>query len=88
MKLADITKNEIKKFIVDVLKDNDLNDNDINDETVLVGENGIFFDSVDVLELIVELENKYKIKVKDNDIIKEKFRTFISFYQFVLENIK
>lgn len=84
-----IEKEELKRVLVDILKDTDINVdiNSINDDTILIGEDGLFYDSIDVLELIVELENRFKIKVKDNDIIKERFKTFSSFYQFVLENM-
>jgi acyl carrier protein len=78
-------KAQLKEFIVKTINDDDITVQDIKDETVLVGEEGIFFDSVDVLELIVELDNKYGIKIEDNDLIKEKFRTFKTFYDFVLE---
>ena len=81
-------KIEVKEFIIETIKDDDITVNDINDNTILVGENGIFFDSVDVLELIVELENKYGIKIQDNDLIKEKLKTFDSFYDFIQENKK
>lgn len=83
-----IDKNEVKKFIADVIKDDDIAPEDINDDTVLIGENGLFFDSVDVLELIVELENRYGIKIQDNDIIREKFKTFLTLYQFIEDNKK
>lgn len=79
-------KLEVKEFILKTIKDDDITINDINDNTILVGEDGIFFDSVDVLELIVELENNYGIKIQDNDLIKEKLRTFSSFYEFIQEN--
>jgi len=79
-------KLQIKEFIIGTIKDDDITINDINDDTILIGEDGIFFDSVDVLELIVELENKYGIKIQDNDLIRDKLRTFSSFYQFIQEN--
>ena len=82
------SKLEIKEFIINTIKDDDITINDINDNTILVGEDGVFFDSVDVLELIVELENKYGIKIQDNDLIKEKLKTFGSFYEFIQENKK
>ena len=49
---------------------------------------GVFFDSVDVLELIVELDNKFGIKVQDDDIIEEKLKTFQSFFDFIKEKQK
>jgi acyl carrier protein len=83
-----IDKSDVKKFLVDVLKDNEIEFDEIDDDTVLVGEDGVFYDSVDVLELIVALENKYKIKVNDNDIIRNHFKTFGTFYNFIAENKK
>ena len=73
---------------VEVIKDDDVDITSINDDTVLVGENGIFYDSVDVLELIVELENRFGIKIKDNDLIREKLKTFQTLFQFIKENKK
>lgn len=79
-------KLQVKEFLIGTIKDDDITIDDINDDTILIGEDGIFFDSVDVLELIVELENKYGIKIQDNDLIRDKLRTFSSFYQFIQEN--
>jgi acyl carrier protein len=83
-----LEKSQLKEFLIGTTNDDDITADEINDDTILVGENGIFFDSVDVLELIVELENKYGIKIEDNDLIKEKFRTFKTFYDFVSESKK
>jgi acyl carrier protein len=83
-----INKDEVKQFIVNILKDDDVTADKISDDSVLIGENGIFFDSVDVLELIVELENIYGIKVSDRELIQEKFKDFNSLYEFIIENKK
>jgi acyl carrier protein len=83
-----INKDEVKQFIVNILKDDDVTADKISDDSVLIGENGIFFDSVDVLELIVELENIYGIKVSDRELIQEKFKDFKSLYEFIIENKK
>jgi acyl carrier protein len=81
-------KSELKQLIIDVMKDSDLKIDDINEDTALIGRDGLFFDSIDVLELIVEIEKRYGIKIKDNDIIQEKFQSFKSFYEFINENAK
>jgi len=83
-----VNKDDVKHFIVNILKDDDVTADKIDDSTVLIGENGMFFDSVDVLELIVELENVYGIKVSDRELIQEKFRDFNSLYEFIKENKK
>ena len=83
-----IDKKEIKELLINIINDKNLTENSITDETNLIGENGLFFDSIDVLELIVQLEKKYGIKIKDNDIIQEKFKTFATFYEFITTNGK
>lgn len=81
-------KDELKQLLIDIVKDSDLTPDKINDDTQLIGEDGLFFDSIDVLELIVELEKRYGIKIKDNDIIAQKFGSFLTFYNFIVENEK
>jgi acyl carrier protein len=81
-------KTELKKLIIDAIKDVTLKLEDIGDDTELVSPSGLFFDSVDILDLIVKIEKRYGIKIKDNDIIKEKFRTFETFYNFLNDNEK
>jgi acyl carrier protein len=83
-----IDKNDVKKLLLTIIKDDDITIETIQDNTELIGENGIFYDSVDVLELLVELENKFGIKVKDNDIVQKKLKTFNTLYQFIIENSK
>jgi acyl carrier protein len=84
--LAD--KTELKKLIIDAIKDVTLKLEHIGDDTELVSPNGLFFDSVDILDLIVKIEKRYGVKIKDNDIIKEKFRTFETFCNFLNDNEK
>jgi len=81
-------KEELKQLLINIVKDDDLTPEKITDETQLIGEDGLFFDSIDVLELIVELEKRYGIKIKDNDIIAKKFSNFLTFYTFIVENEK
>lgn len=82
--MADKTK--LKELIVKVIDDPDITVEDLTDESELIGENGLFFDSIDVLELIVEVEKQYGIKVQDNDLIQEKMSDFLTFYEFISEN--
>lgn len=81
-------KKDVKEIIVRIIKDSSVTVDTISDSQVLIGEDGLFFDSIDVLELLVEIEKKYGIKVKDNDIVKEKFKDFNTLYQFIQENEK
>jgi acyl carrier protein len=86
--MSDGLKEELRDLILQVVNDPDLSKDDIKEDTELVGKNGLFFDSIDLLELIVELEKRYGIKIKDNDIILKHFVTFENFYNFVVENEK
>jgi len=83
-----IDKEELKQLLIGIVKDDDLTSDKITDETQLIGEDGLFFDSIDVLELVVELEKRYGIKIKDNDIIAKKFSDFSTFHSFIVENAK
>jgi acyl carrier protein len=49
-------------------------------------EGGLELDSIDLLEVIVTIENKYGIKVPNAEIGKKYFRTVGTITQFVEEN--
>ena len=83
-----VDKKELKELLIGIVNDKTLTIDSIQDDTNLIGENGLFFDSIDVLELVVHIEKRYGIKIKDNDIIQEKFKTFSTFYNFITENEK
>lgn len=68
--IADIKKNLASSLNIQAA------DLDFADEnTPLFEEDGLGLDSVDALELIVMLENKYKISVDDKDEAKKIFAT-------------
>lgn len=82
-----VEKDDLKKVILAVTKSEDGLDS-ITDDTVLIGEDGLFFDSIDVLELIVEVEKKFGIKIKDKDLNQNKLDSFKIFYDFVNQHAK
>ena len=82
-----VDKDELKKVILTVAKSDD-DISSITDDTVLIGEDGLFFDSIDVLELIVEIEKKFGIKIKDKELNQNKLDSLQIFYDFVNENAK
>ena len=55
---------ELKNEIIEALNLEDVKPEDINDDDPLFGS-GLGLDSIDALELIVLLERKYGIKLKD-----------------------
>ncbi|MGA1840645.1 MAG: phosphopantetheine-binding protein [bacterium] len=56
---------KIKEFIIHTLR-LDITPEEIGDDTPLFGESGLGLDSIDALELIVNLEKKFHIKITDN----------------------
>ena len=59
-------KQNIKELIVDVANLPDTDPADIGDTTNLY-KDGLGLDSIDLLELVVTLEKKYGIKVRNDD---------------------
>lgn len=55
---------ELKKEIIETLNLEELKPEDINADSEIFGE-GLGLDSIDALELIVLMEKKYGIKLKD-----------------------
>jgi len=76
---------EIRKIIIQSLSlDQDALDQVANNVPFLREELGI--DSIDILELVVALERKYKIKVGNAETAKEIFKSIDSIADFILDN--
>ena len=78
---------ELKKDIIESLNLEDVKPEDIDNDEPLFGS-GLGLDSIDVLELIVLLERKYGIKLKDPNKGKEVFKSVNVMAQFITENRK
>lgn len=79
---------ELKKQIIEVLNLEDLQPDDIDNDAPLFGETemGLGLDSIDALELIVMMEKRYGIKVKDPSIGKEIFKSVNTMAAFIEVN--
>ena len=79
---------ELKKQIIEVLNLEDVQPDDIDNDAPLVGETemGLGLDSIDALELIVMMEKRYGIKVKDPSIGKEIFKSVNTMAAFIEAN--
>ncbi|MDD5722225.1 MAG: phosphopantetheine-binding protein [Syntrophales bacterium] len=64
---------EIEKILAELL---DLEDSDITPDTYLIKDLGA--ESIDLLELAVAINNRFKIPVKDDDIFLGCFRHYMS----------
>jgi acyl carrier protein len=76
---------ELKKEIISALNLEDVQPEDINADEPLFGS-GLGLDSIDALELIVMIEKKYGIKLKDPAKSKEVFKSVSVMAQFISEN--
>lgn len=77
--------NELKNEIIEALNLEDITPEDIDADAPLFGS-GLGLDSIDTLELVVLLEKKYGIKMKDPKQGKEVFQSINVMAQFVKEN--
>ena len=76
---------ELKQEIIRTLNLEDVKPEDINADAPLFGS-GLGLDSIDALELIVLLERKYGIKLKDPSKGKEVFQSVNVMAQFIMDN--
>lgn len=76
---------EVKKDIIETLNLEDMKPEDIKVDEPLFGS-GLGLDSIDALELIVLLERKYGIKLKDPKMGKEIFLSVSVMAKFIADN--
>lgn len=67
------TFEEIKKILEELL---DLEGEEITEETFLISELGA--ESIDLLELAVAIQSRFKITVKDDELFLTRFRLYIT----------
>jgi acyl carrier protein len=86
MQTLDGLEEELKKLIIEALVLEDLEPGDIDAEQPLFVE-GLGLDSIDALEIAVELESRYGIVVgEDADLNRERFSCVRSLARFVAES--
>ncbi len=75
---------ELKELIIKRLKLEDLKPEEIDDSSPLFGE-GLGLDSIDALELVVALEKNYGIRIPDEDVGKEAFRSVNALAEYIMK---
>ena len=75
-------KTQLKKQLIDHLNLEDLSIEDIKDDTPLFGD-GLGLDSIDALEIIVMLDNKFNIKVADPEEGAKIFQSVNTLAEFI-----
>ncbi|MBO5593419.1 MAG: acyl carrier protein [Prevotella sp.] len=76
---------ELKESIIEALNLEDVKPEDIDADAPLFGS-GLGLDSIDALELIVLMEKKYGIKLKDPQKGKEVFQSVNVMADFITKN--
>ena len=76
---------ELKVFIIDTLDLEDVEPDEIDETQPLFAED-LGLTSIDMLELTVGIEKKYKIKIGNIDVAKKVFNTMDDLAQFIIDN--
>ena len=84
MEYAELVR-ELKELMIDKLRLEDLTPEGIKDDEPLFGA-GLGLDSVDALELAMHVEQKYKIRISDEALAKEAFRSVGALAEFILKH--
>lgn len=64
--MSDVLHAEVKEAIIRSLR-LPMGPSDIGDDVPLFGPDGLGLDSIDVLELVLELERSFGVQIKDED---------------------
>ncbi|MFA5262825.1 MAG: phosphopantetheine-binding protein [Opitutaceae bacterium] len=77
---------KLKRLIIDTLKIEDVGPDDIRDDAPLV-DCGIQFDSIDSLELAVQLEKEFGLRVNSNEGAKITYGSVSDLARFLRERV-
>jgi len=77
-------KNCLKKYLIDDLHLEDVNPEDIDDQAPLFGDEGLGLDSLDAVELVVVVQKRFGVLVKDMEEAKEAFASVNSLTEFIV----
>jgi acyl carrier protein len=77
-------ENELKELIVSCLYLEDITPADIDSEELLFAADGLALDSIDALEIGVEIQKRYAVKIDPEDEqIRDNFKNVRSLAKFV-----
>ena len=77
-------EDELKELIVTALQLEDVKASDIDSEEPLFGDSGLALDSIDALEIGVQIQKKYGVKIDPEDErVSEYFRSVRSLAAYI-----
>jgi acyl carrier protein len=80
----DSLKTEIKQLIIESLKIPDIKPEDIDDQVPLFSpENILQLDSIDSLEIIIALQQKYNVRIDDQNLARSILESINSITEFI-----
>ncbi len=80
------TLDELKQLIIESLQLEGMTPDQIGDEDALFGE-GLGLDSVDALEMVVAMEQQFKVKIDSESIDANAFKSVSTMHTFIHEQI-
>lgn len=75
-------KKELKHLVVEAVNLEDVDPASIADDEPLFGS-GLDLDSIDALELVLEVEKRYKVKIQSSEASREALRTIDTLAAFI-----
>ncbi len=78
-----IMMEEFKQFLIDSLGLEDIEPKDIGDNDTLFGDDGLGLDSVDSIELVIAIGNRYNVKITDDADYNKIFSNVSSLYNYI-----
>ena len=86
MSTADLSnlRLEIKKLIIETLNITDVELDDVDDDAPLFGEDNVLgLDSVDALEIVMALQEKYGVRIDDKNQSRFILRSIATIAEFI-----
>jgi len=80
-----ITNLALKEMIVTTLNIEDVRPEDIDDDAPLFGEEGLGLDSVDALQLVIQIEKQYGIMIENEEVGLKAFASINALSRFLQE---
>ena len=74
---------ELKCLVVEALHLENLSPEDIGDDTPLFAEDGLGLDSIDALELVVLVEDRFHVSIPDEEVGKRAFASVRALVDFI-----